>query len=289
MRRSFVSGGRRSPASAAAAAAHEFVFGAIRTNDVFAVGDEAFASHGDLADGTDEALGVPVSALEGDEPGAAGAGDGLGAGRAPLGKQLAEATGAIRLVFARRKLLASQHGVAIGTHETLPVPSLVFESDSSGGHDLLALCALGGELFLEAADAVDVRLVGDDEWSAAHLVFADDALEALVVPLLALVLHLLHARTEGVATSVAPRSELGVVTRGAKDEGVFGGKRLVHQRGVALFAGEAGLVPVHVLVRHVLGLQADLVAAAPAGVGEVLLVAGQATGTLVRQNVATAR
>ena len=44
--------------------------------------------------------------IVGDEFGSAGARDGRLAGRAPLGKQLAEAFGAVGLVVAGRELLA---------------------------------------------------------------------------------------------------------------------------------------------------------------------------------------
>jgi hypothetical protein len=70
---------------------------------------------------------------------------------------------------------------------------LVFKGHTTGGHDLLALGALGGKLFLEAAHAVDVRLVGDDEGLGPHLSLANHTLEALVVPLSGLVLHLFHS------------------------------------------------------------------------------------------------
>jgi len=50
---------------------------------------------------------VPVSVLEGNEAGATNTGDGVVAGGAALGEQLAEAVGAVRFVVARREALAS--------------------------------------------------------------------------------------------------------------------------------------------------------------------------------------
>lgn len=65
---------------------HEFIFGTIWTNDIFSIGDEAFSRHGNLTTSTDETLGVPVSALKGNEPGATSTSDGFATGSAPLGK-----------------------------------------------------------------------------------------------------------------------------------------------------------------------------------------------------------
>ena len=182
-----------------------------------------------------------MATLEGDEPGAAGARDGFGAGRAALGKEIAEAGCAVGLVVLRGELLAGEHDVAVGAGEALAVPGLVLERHSARRHDLLALGALGGELLLEAAHAVHVVVVGDDEGLGADERLADGALEALVVPLAVLVLHLFHARAEGVAAGVAPRGELFVVARAAEDVGVLGGEGLRHQRSLAPLAAEAVL------------------------------------------------
>ena len=52
---------------------HEPLLGALRTEDVLVVRDEALAHHGHLAGGAHEAVVVPVPALERDEAGAADA------------------------------------------------------------------------------------------------------------------------------------------------------------------------------------------------------------------------
>ena len=52
---------------------HEFLLGALRTDDVLGVGDEALPDEGGLAGGAAEAVVVPVPALEGDEARAADA------------------------------------------------------------------------------------------------------------------------------------------------------------------------------------------------------------------------
>ena len=184
---------------------------------------------------------MPVATLEGDEPGAAGARDGFGAGRAALGKEIAEAGCAVGLVVLRGELLSGEHDVAVGAGEALAVPGLVLERHSARRHDLLALGAFRSELLLEAAHAVHVVVVGDDEGLGADERLAHGALEALVVPLAILVLHLFVARPEGVPAGVAPRRELFVVARAAEDVGVLGGEGLRHQRSLAPLAAEAVL------------------------------------------------
>lgn len=52
---------------------HELLFGALRADDVLAVGDEALADERGLALRADEAVVVPVAVLERDEAGAADA------------------------------------------------------------------------------------------------------------------------------------------------------------------------------------------------------------------------
>lgn len=79
---------------------HHVLLGALGADDVVLVRDEALAYETGAAGGAVETVVVPVAVLEGDELGAADAGDGLAAGEAPLRKQLAEAVGAIGLVVA---------------------------------------------------------------------------------------------------------------------------------------------------------------------------------------------
>jgi len=78
---------------------HQLLLGALRADDVLAVRDEPLAHHAGLAAGADEAVVVPVPALEGDEPGAADSSDGLAAGCASLGEQLTEAVRTVRFVI----------------------------------------------------------------------------------------------------------------------------------------------------------------------------------------------
>jgi len=266
----------------------QFLLGALRAQDIGAVGDEALAHERALAHGADEAVVVPVAVLERDEASAADASDGLGAGRAALGKQLAKAVGAVGLVVAGGEALARERRVAVGAREALAVPRLVLVGHASAGDDLIAFDAAGGELLLVAAGAVDL-LLPRDEGLGADGRLAYHAAEALLVPLPPLVLHLLVAGAEDLAAAVAARRELRVVAAAAVDAVLLRAELLVHQRHLAFVAEEALLMPVLILVRQVLGVNADDGVAVVAGVGEDALVALGAVGVVVLEHIALAR
>lgn len=67
---------------------------------------------------------MPMAAFKGYEPGSSRSRDGLTAGRAPLGEELAEAIGTVGLVLSGCELLPCQHRLAVGTHEAFPMPGL---------------------------------------------------------------------------------------------------------------------------------------------------------------------
>lgn len=58
-------------------------------------------------------------------------GDGLGAGGAAFGEQLAEALGAVRLLVLGRESLAGERLVAVGAREALAMPRVVLVSHAS--------------------------------------------------------------------------------------------------------------------------------------------------------------
>lgn len=266
---------------------HELLLGALGADDVGSVGDEALAHQGGLALRADEAVVVPVAVLERDEAGAADASDRLGAGRAPLSEELSEALGAVGLLVTRCEALARQRRVAVGAREALAVPRLVLVRHAALRDDLVALDAAGGKLVLVAAGAVDLLLAWD-EAPGADGVLAHNAAEALLMPLPGLVLHLLGSSAEHLATAIAAAGELGVIAVAAVDLVELGAELLVYQRHAALGAEEAGLVPVLVFVRQVLRVDADGFVAFFAAVGEDALVALDAVGVLIPQDVALA-
>lgn len=164
------------------------------------------------------------------------------------------------------------------------MPWLVAVRHSTASDDLVTLDAPCGKLVLVAAGAVDV-VVPRNEAAGANRVAAHAAAEALLVPLVALVLHLLGAGAEDLAAAIAAGGECGVVAGGAVDLLGLGAERLVHQRHSALAAQEARLVPVLLLVGEVLGVDANGLGALLAGVSEHLLVAADAVRVLVTQHV----
>lgn len=80
---------------------------------------------------------MPLPLLEGDVFCATNSADGVGAARALLGVQVAEAAQAVGEVIPRREALPGQLLLAGGAHEALPVPGLLAVSDASRGDGLL--------------------------------------------------------------------------------------------------------------------------------------------------------
>lgn len=167
------------------------------------------------------------------------------------------------------------------------MPGLVLVGYATLRDDLVALDAASSELVLVAAGAVDLLLAGD-EAPRADGVLAHHAAEALLVPLPRLVLHLLGASAEHLAAAIATAGELGIVAVAAVDLVELRAELLVYQRDAALGAEEASLMPVLVFVRQVLRVDADGFVAFFAAVGEDALVALDAVGVLIPEDVALA-
>lgn len=181
---------------------HESLLGAFRADDVFLVGDEAAAYQTGAALGAEEAVVVPMTVLEGDELGATDSSDGLVAGKAPLGEQLAEAFGAVGLLVAGGEALAGQALGAVGAREALPMPGLVLVGDASASDHLIALDATSSELLFVALGAVNL-LFTRNKALGADGVLAHATAETLFVPLPGLVLHLLRTCSEDLVASIA--------------------------------------------------------------------------------------
>ena len=141
-----------------------------------------------------------------------------------------------------------------------------------------------GNLNLIALGTVDVVLLGD-EGLGADRVLAGAADEALLVPLPGLVLHLLHARLEHVATSITSGRELSIVARSAVDAVSLGAELFVYEAAATLVTEETGLVPVLFLVRKILRVNPDDLAALITGVGEHVLVTFDAVRMVISQDI----
>jgi len=181
---------------------HESLLGAFRADDVLLVGDEAAAYQTGAALGAEEAVVVPMAVLERDKLGATDSSDGLVACEAPLGKQLAEAFSAIRLLVAGGEALAGQALGAVGAGEALPMPGLVLIGDASASDHLVALDATSSELLLVTLGTVYL-LFPRNEALGADGILAHATAEALFVPLSGLVLHLLRTCSEDFVAPIA--------------------------------------------------------------------------------------
>jgi len=235
---------------------HQLLLRALRADDVLPICDEPLTHHAALAGGADEAVVVPVTTLERNETGSTNPCDWLAAGGAPLGEQLPEAVGAVRFVITRGEPLSCQGLLAVRAGEALPVPGVVTVGHPSLGDHLTTLDTLSGKLLLIALGAIYVVLLGY-EGLGTDGVLAGAAHEALLVPLPGLVLHLLHSCFKHISTAVTSGGKLCIVAWPAVDSVSLRAELLVHQAGPALVAEEAGLVPVLLLVRQILGVNPD--------------------------------
>ena len=123
------------------------------------------------------------------------------------------------------------------------------------------------------------------EGLGADGVLAGAADEALLVPLPRLVLHLLHAGLEDVPAAVAAGGELSIVARPAVNTVSLGAELFVYQAAPTFVTEEAGLVPVLLLVRKILRVNPNDLAALVTGVGEHVLVTFDAVGMVISQDV----
>jgi len=193
---------------------HQLLLGALGADDVLTVRDEALPHHAGLAGRADEAVVVPVTTLERDEPRPSDSSDGFAAGRASLREELAEAIRTVRLVIPGGEPLSSEGLLAVGAGEAFPMPGVVAVSHTSLRDHLAALDALGRKLLFITLGAVDVVLLRDEALGADGIL-AGAADEALLVPLTSFVLHLLHTSLENVSTSVTSSGKLGVIAGAA--------------------------------------------------------------------------
>lgn len=189
---------------------HKLLLGALRADDVLAVRDEALPDHAGLAGAAGEAVVVPVPALERNEAGAADTCDRFAAGCAPLGEELPEAVGAVRLVVPRGEPLAGERFLAVGAGETFSVPWLVAVGHPSLGDHLIALDTLGGKFIFVTLGTVDVVLLWY-EALGSNRILTGAADKTFLVPLAGLVLHLLHSSSENISTAIASCCKLSIV------------------------------------------------------------------------------
>lgn len=174
--------------------------------------------------------------------------------------------------------------IAVAAGEAISVPRLVLVRHTAASNNLVTLDASGGKLVLVASGTVDF-LLARDEALRSDRVLADNAAEAFLVPLSGLVLHLLGTSTEDLAAPIATAGELGVVAVATVDLVHLATELFVHQGHSAPVAEEAGLVPMLILVRQILGVDTNDFVALLAAIREHVLVALDAVRMLVPEHV----
>lgn len=148
----------------------------------------------------------------------------------------------------------------------------------------VALDASLSVVFFVAIHADDL-LITWDETLVSNRLLADLAAEALLMPLLAFVLKLLHSCPEQSLTSVTSCSEVVVMAISAVELVVFTGEWTIDQRSLTIKALEALLMPMPLLVRQILRIGADWCPAVFAGVSKQRLVTLDAERLLISQDV----
>jgi len=228
-------------------------FTAVRAQNVVTVGKETLADERRGALLAVEMLIVPMAVFKGNVLRPSEPGDGLGALEALFGEKLSKAVGAKGLFLLGGESFAGQRLLAVGAGEAVAVVRIVLVRHPASRNHLFALGALGREELLIASDAVVVFVLGDEALSPQSLLTVV-AGEAILVPLLSFVLHLLGAWSEDFAASIAPRGEFVGVTIAAVNLLLFAAERLVDETVAADAAHEAPLVPVLLFVREILGV-----------------------------------
>jgi len=167
------------------------------------------------------------------------------------------------------------------------VPRGVLVRDASlVDHPVTLETSLG--ILLLIARHTHYLLVTWDETLASYWLQTNLATEALLVPLLALVLKLLHTSLEESSTPVTPGGEVVVMTVGAVQSVILVSEGMIYQRHLAVTTLEASLMPMFVLVRQVLRVSAYGCTAGLTAVGKERLVALDTERFLVSQDVPVA-
>lgn len=112
------------------------------------------------------------------------------------------AVDAVDVVFVRGEASSCQRLTAGGAHKTLGVPWLVLIADASRGDGLLAVVAFFSKLLVMARSAVDVVPFGQKALRADWLLTIKTG-EALLVPQLVLVLHVLGSWHDHLVAALA--------------------------------------------------------------------------------------
>jgi hypothetical protein len=162
-------------------------------------------------------------------------------------KQFSKAFSAERLVFLRRELLSSQQLGAVRAREAVAMPRGVLVGYSTLVDHPIALETALSILFLIARNAHNFLVTWDEtldsDWLQTSL-----ATEALLMPLLASVLVLLHTCSEESSASIAFRSVVVVVAVSTEQSFILVSERTIDESDLTVATREAFLMPMLLLV-----------------------------------------
>lgn len=199
--------------------------------------------------------------------------NGVLAAVALLGHISLEAVHAVNIVLMGGEANTRQGLMAGLTLEALRVPGVILVADPSRGDGLFAVEALLGKLLVMARSTVDVITFGQEALSADWLP-ALKAGEALLMPHLVLILHILSSRQDHLVAALAAVSICNGVAPATHYLSIVSGTEgLTGQPFVALGAAETVLMPVSVLVVELLGVSSNGAFTLSTGVGAELLKA----------------
>lgn len=246
----------------------------VRAVDVLSVDDKALVGQGEGAFLAVEAVLVPGVTLVVHHVGPmAKPCDGILAAIALLGHGGLVAVHTVDLLLVGGEAGSGQALTACMTHKALGVPGLVLVAYTTCGDGLLAVEAFLGK-FLLMARAAEYVVALVQEALRADWLLALEAGEALLMPHLVLILHVLGAWHDHLVAGLAPVAILAGATRATHDLAVVPGTEgLVSQGLVALGTAEAVLVPVTVLMVQLLGISPNGATAFGACVGTELVEA----------------
>lgn len=151
------------------------------------------------------------------------------------------------------------------------MPRFILVCHAAAGNNLITLDATGSKLVFVTSGTIDF-LFARNETLRSNWILAYNATETLLVPLPGLVLHFLRTGTEDLATSIASARKLGIVTVTTVNLVDLATELFIHQGDSALVAEKAGLVPMLVLVRKILGVDSNNFIAFLATIGKYTLV-----------------
>jgi hypothetical protein len=136
--------------------------------------------------------------------------DGFGTGSASFGKKFTKAFSTIRLVVPGSKSLTSQGLCAVSAGKTFTMPRVIAICYTTLSDHLTTFDTLCGKLVFITFCTVDIVFLGY-EGLGTNWIMTSTTNKAFFMPLSCLVLHLFHACSEDITTSVTSGCELSII------------------------------------------------------------------------------